>query len=73
VVENATLPTERCLAATLATLPALAEAEKVRPPALIMVGQVVQLHPLLSRPGIALQAQPAAPEAPRQTPELAAA
>lgn len=73
VVENATLPNERCLAATLATLPALAVAEKVQPPALIMVGQVVQLHALLARPGIALQAQPAAPEAPRQAPELAAA
>ncbi|WP_411025785.1 uroporphyrinogen-III C-methyltransferase, partial [Salmonella sp. s55004] len=47
VVENATLPTERCLTATLATLPDLAVAEKVQPPALIMVGQVVQLHPLL--------------------------
>lgn len=73
VVENATLPTERCLAATLATLPALAVAENVQPPALIMVGQVVQLHALLARPGIALQAQPAAPEAARQAPELVTA
>jgi uroporphyrin-III C-methyltransferase len=57
VVENATLPSERCLAATLATLPALAVAEQVRPPALIMVGQVVQLQPLLSREGSAQQPQ----------------
>ena len=39
----------------------------------IMVGQVVQLHALLARPGIALQAQPAAPEAARQAPELVTA
>lgn len=63
VVENATLPTERCLTATLATLPALAVAEKVQPPALIMVGQVVQLHPLLARPGTVLQTAPTAQEA----------
>ena len=73
VVENATLPTERCLTATLATLPALAVAGKVQPPALIMVGQVVQLHALLARPGIAMQAQPAAPDAARQAPELVTA
>ena len=63
VVENATLPTERCLTATLATLPALAVAEKVQPPALIMVGQVVQLHPLLARPGTVLQTAQTAQEA----------
>lgn len=65
VVENATLPHERCLAATLATLPAMAVAEKVQPPALIMVGQVVQLHGVLcaqapvARAAAALEAQPA--------------
>ncbi len=71
VVENATLPTERCLTATLATLPALAVAEKVQPPALIiMVGQVVQLHPLLARPGtVVLQTAPTA----REVKELASA
>ena len=60
VVENATLPTERCLTATLATL---AVAEKVQPPALIMVGQVVQLHPLLAQPGTVLQTAQTAHEA----------
>ena len=48
--------------ANLATLPALAVAEKVQPPALIMVGQVVQLHPLLARPGTVLQTAPTAQE-----------
>ena len=47
----------------LATLPALAVAEKVQPPALIMVGQVVQLHPLLARPGTVLQTAQTAQEA----------
>ena len=46
----------------LATLPALAVAEKVQPPPLIMVGQVVQLHLLLARPGTVLQTAPTAQE-----------
>ncbi len=44
LVERATLPEERCIAGTLADLPALAVAQGVKPPALIMVGAVVRLH-----------------------------
>jgi uroporphyrin-III C-methyltransferase len=48
VVEQATLPGERCLTGSLADLPALAEAESVRAPALIIVGEVVGLQPALA-------------------------
>jgi uroporphyrin-III C-methyltransferase len=48
LVERATLPGERCIAGTLADLPALAEAAGLRPPTLIMVGEVVRLHGLLA-------------------------
>lgn len=49
IVEQATLPDERCITGTVATLPALALAHQVKPPALIIIGQVVQLQPLLSQ------------------------
>ncbi len=52
-----------CAQARLCCGTALAVAEKVQPPALIMVGQVVQLHPLLARPGTVLQTAQAAQEA----------
>ncbi len=44
LVERATLPEERCITGTLADLPALAVTHGVKPPALIMVGAVVNLH-----------------------------
>lgn len=44
VVENATLPGQRCIVATLDTLAATAEAAGVRAPALIIVGEVVGLR-----------------------------
>jgi uroporphyrin-III C-methyltransferase len=49
IVERATLPGERCLTGTLGSLPSLACTEQVRPPALVIVGQVVSLQPLLAR------------------------
>ena len=52
-----------CAGVASAVTAALAVAEKVQPPALIMVGQVVQLHPLLARPGTVLQTAQAAQEA----------
>ncbi|HEY9094395.1 MAG TPA: uroporphyrinogen-III C-methyltransferase [Hydrogenophaga sp.] len=44
LVERATLPEERCLTGTLAELPSLALRHQVRPPALIMIGEVVSLR-----------------------------
>jgi len=41
LIENATLPQERYVTGTLAHLPELAEQNQIRPPALIIVGNVV--------------------------------
>jgi uroporphyrin-III C-methyltransferase len=49
IVERATLPGERCLCGTLASLPSLALANAVRPPALLIIGSVVALQPLLAQ------------------------
>ncbi len=43
-VEKATLPRQRVVAGTLATLPALVAGEGVKPPALLIVGEVVRLR-----------------------------
>jgi uroporphyrin-III C-methyltransferase/precorrin-2 dehydrogenase/sirohydrochlorin ferrochelatase len=44
VVEKATLPKQRVVAGTLATLPPLVESEGIKPPALLIVGEVVRLR-----------------------------
>lgn len=44
IVERATTPQQRVLRAELAALPALATAQQVRPPALIVIGKVVALN-----------------------------
>lgn len=60
MVEQASLPGERCIVGTLATLPALAREHQVRAPALIIVGEVVgvraELAPWLQAPRGATQA-----------------
>jgi uroporphyrin-III C-methyltransferase len=48
VVERATTPRQRVLRASLATLPQLAQAQEVRAPALIVIGEVVRLGEELS-------------------------
>ncbi len=47
LVEQASLPTQRCITGTLQALPALAQEHRVRPPALIVIGGVVALQPQL--------------------------
>ncbi len=61
LVEQGTTPQQQVYCATLATLPAIIENVAIRPPALLIVGEVVSLHPQLSwfRPAAAVQAQPA--------------
>lgn len=56
VIERATTPQQRIVSGDLATLPELIHAAGVRPPALLIIGEVVRLHPVLS----AMQS-PAAP------------
>jgi uroporphyrin-III C-methyltransferase/precorrin-2 dehydrogenase/sirohydrochlorin ferrochelatase len=48
LVENATLPEQRVLATTLQDIVCAAAAGKVRPPALLIVGEVVRLHSRLA-------------------------
>ena len=49
LVEQASLPSQRCITGTLQDLPRLAQQHRVRPPALIVVGEVVALQPQLMR------------------------
>jgi len=48
VVRNGTLPDQQTLLATLGTLPQRISESKIKPPALIIVGSVVNLHEKLS-------------------------
>jgi uroporphyrin-III C-methyltransferase len=49
IVERATCADQRTLVGTVQTLPALADAHGVKPPALIIIGTVVSLHGSLSQ------------------------
>jgi uroporphyrin-III C-methyltransferase len=44
VIERATTPKQRVVTGTVATLPAIAKANGVKPPALIVIGEVVSLR-----------------------------
>jgi len=48
LVEKATLPRQRVIEGSLATLPELAVRENVKPPALVVVGEVVRLRDKLA-------------------------
>jgi len=54
LIENATLPEERCVTGTLAQLPELARQHQIRPPALIMIGEVVAARQPPRRPAAAV-------------------
>ena len=48
LIERATLPQERCVTGCLSTLPELAIANDVKPPALIVIGEVINLRKVLA-------------------------
>jgi uroporphyrin-III C-methyltransferase len=48
IVQQGTTPRQRTVTGTLATLPGLAEQARLKPPTLIIVGEVVRLHEKLS-------------------------
>ena len=48
VISDGTTPRQRVLASTLAEVAVVAEAAGVRPPAVVVVGDVVRLRDLLS-------------------------
>ena len=54
IIERATLPGQRTIVGTLATLPKIARTHDVRAPALIMIGTVVSLHAELGEPASAV-------------------
>jgi len=54
IIERATLPGQRSIVGTLATLPEIARTHDVRAPALIMIGTVVSLHAELGEPASAV-------------------
>ncbi|MDR2880512.1 MAG: uroporphyrinogen-III C-methyltransferase, partial [Azoarcus sp.] len=54
LIENATLPEQRCVTGTLTELPGLAGQHRIRPPCLIMIGEVVAAR----QPPVAAQERP---------------
>lgn len=59
LIERATLPNQRCITGTLGNLPAIAQSEELKPPTLIMIGQVVSLHPVLTEVQLQANLEPA--------------
>nr|WP_294864843.1 uroporphyrinogen-III C-methyltransferase [uncultured Pseudogulbenkiania sp.] len=59
VIERATTPQQRIVSADLATLPERIAAAGVRPPALLIIGEVVRLYPTLSAASAPVAAAPA--------------
>lgn len=58
LIQQGTTPNQRVFVTTIEKLPELVQREKIKPPTLIIVGEVVQLHKKLSW----FQPPPAAPE-----------
>ncbi|MDR0273960.1 MAG: uroporphyrinogen-III C-methyltransferase [Burkholderiaceae bacterium] len=54
LIENATMPEERCVTGPLAQLPELARQHQIRPPALIVIGDVVAARRQPAQPAAAI-------------------
>jgi len=52
LVERATLPEQRCITGALCDLPTIAQSVGLKPPTLIMIGEVVSLHAVLATPAL---------------------
>ncbi|UCC79898.1 MAG: uroporphyrinogen-III C-methyltransferase [Candidatus Zixiibacteriota bacterium] len=48
IIERGTFPSQRAVSATLSELPEKAQMENIKPPAIIMIGEVVSNEPLLN-------------------------
>jgi uroporphyrin-III C-methyltransferase/precorrin-2 dehydrogenase/sirohydrochlorin ferrochelatase len=48
IIQQGTTPAQRVLVSSLKAMPALAEQANLRPPTLVIVGEVVQLHTKLA-------------------------
>jgi uroporphyrinogen III methyltransferase/synthase len=48
IIERGTFPSQRAVSGSLSELPAKAAREKIKPPAIIMIGEVVSNEPLLN-------------------------
>jgi len=48
LIERATLPEQRCVTGTLRDLPAVAQSAELKPPTLIVIGEVVNLRAALA-------------------------
>ena len=59
LIERATLPEQRCITGTLRDLPAIAQSAELKPPTLIMIGEVVSLHPVLASAQLQACVEPA--------------
>lgn len=60
LIERATLPNQRCITGTLGDLPAIAQTAELKPPTLIMIGEVVSLHPVLAGAQLQVGMEPVA-------------
>ena len=67
VIERGTLPGERILEGTLATLPEIADREGLQSPATLVVGEVVRLRDQLAAAIPAIGDRPAKPRAARRS------
>ena len=48
IIQQGTTPNQRVLIGTLKTLPEVAESQEIKPPSMVIIGEVVKLHEKLS-------------------------
>jgi len=60
IVQQGTMPRQRVFTGSLETLPGLVEQEEIKPPAMVIIGEVVKLHEKLAwyEPAVATEDKP---------------